>query len=104
LKLPKLRAGQYESLDDAPSETVDHNLVFHRMTPFDALKIAEGAERRAQAFFEQIATSAEDSDLRSFARDMAREEAQHVAWITKQLSRMPRPLGGRTTELSDSRG
>jgi rubrerythrin len=62
------------------------------MTPFDALKIAEGAERRAQSFFEQVAASAKDSDVRSLANDMAREEAEHVKWINKQLSRTPGPL------------
>lgn len=94
MALPKLKAWQYSWLDDAPPESVDHDLVFHLMTPFDALKIAEGAERRAQTFFETIATSAEDSEVRSLARDMAREEAEHVKWIGKQLSRTPPPLAG----------
>lgn len=92
MALPRLKAWQYSWLDDAPPESVDHNLVFHLMTPFDALKIAEGAERRAQTFFEQIAASAEDSEVRALARDMAREEAEHVKWISKQISRTPRPL------------
>ncbi|MCZ7654866.1 MAG: ferritin family protein [Rhodocyclaceae bacterium] len=45
MPLPALRPWEFNWLDDAPAEQVNHAFVFHLMTPHDALKIALGAEK-----------------------------------------------------------
>lgn len=92
LPLPALPAWKFSWLDDAPAERVDHRLVFHLMTPHDALQIALGAERRAQALFEQTAATSAEAEVRRLARELAGEEREHIAWLEEGLQRVPRPL------------
>jgi rubrerythrin len=61
------------------------------MSQRDALKIALHAEKRARAFFEHVVRSADDPALRALAREMAAEEAEHVALIERLLERTPNP-------------
>jgi rubrerythrin len=88
--LPALEA-DYSWLDDGPPESVARELVFRLMSQRDALKIALLAEKRARAFFEHVVRSAEDPALRALAREMAAEEAEHVALIERLLERTPDP-------------
>src|SRR5687767_309132 len=48
--IPTLQTQQYRWLDSAAPETMARELVFRLMTPRNALAIALGAEKRAQAF------------------------------------------------------
>ena len=88
--LPALDA-DYSWLGEGPAETVARELVFRLMSQRDALQIALQAEKRARAFFEQVVRSAEDPALRALAREMAAEEAEHVALIERMLARTPDP-------------
>ncbi len=88
--LPELCA-DYSWLHEGPPETVARELVFRLMTQRDALKIALQAEKRACAFFEHEARSATDPAVRALAREMAAEEAGHVALIERMLARTPDP-------------
>lgn len=90
--LPTLESHEYRWLDAAAPETGARELIFRAMTPRNALVIALGAEKRAQSFFEHVLMSAEDPALRGLAREMARDEAEHVAMIEKLLERTPDPL------------
>ena len=90
--LPALEKAQYRWLGDTAPETVARELAFRVMTPRNALSIALGAERRAQAFFEYILLSAEDPGLRALAREMAMDEAEHVALIERLLETTPDPI------------
>jgi len=78
-------------LGGAPPECVARELVFRLMSQRDALQIALQAEKRARAFFEQVVRSAGDPALRALAREMAAEEAEHVALIERMLDRTPDP-------------
>ncbi|MDT3734683.1 MAG: ferritin family protein [Denitratisoma sp.] len=95
MPLPALRPWEFSWLDDAPAEQVDHQFVFHLMTPHDALKIALGAEKRAQALYEQAIAASEDPEVQRLARELAGEEIEHIAWLEDGLKKVPRPL---TTE------
>lgn len=92
LPLPVLREWEFSWLDDAPAERVSHAFIFHLMTPHDALKIALGAEKRAQALYEQTIATTADPEVKRLARELAGEEMEHIAWIEDALSRTPRPL------------
>ncbi|MCD6044016.1 MAG: Rubrerythrin [Burkholderiales bacterium] len=86
--LPEL-GSDYSWLDQGAPETAARELVFRLMTQRDALEIALRAEKRARAFFEHAARVADDPAVRALAREMAAEEAEHVALIERMLSRTP---------------
>jgi rubrerythrin len=89
--IPQPQQGRYSWLDDGPPETAARELVFRMLTPRQALLIALSAERRAQAFFERVLTTAQDPALRALAREMAADETEHVAIIERLLERTPPP-------------
>lgn len=89
IELPAVAGRQYAWLDAAAPETAARELVFRLMTPRHALGIALQAERRAQAFFEQVAWTAGDPALRALAREMVAEEAEHIDIIVAMMGDMP---------------
>ena len=89
--LPIPAAGAYKWLDAAAPETGARELVFRLMTPRHALEIALAAEKRAQAFFEHVLTTAEDPALRALAKEMAAEELEHVKLVEQLLADTPDP-------------
>ncbi len=92
MPLPALRSWEFNWLDNAPAEQVSREIVFHLMTPHDALKIALGAEKRAQALYEQAIATTADPEVKRLARELAGEEMEHIAWIEDALAKAPRPL------------
>lgn len=92
MPLPALRSWEFSWLDDAPAEQVNHEFIFHLMTPHDALKIALGAEKRAQALYEQAIASSNDPEVKRLARELAGEEMEHIALLEDALARAPRPI------------
>jgi rubrerythrin len=86
--LPDLET-DYSWIDTGAPETLAHDLVFRLMTPHQALGIALRAEKRAKAFFEQAQRVAPDPGMRALAREMAAEEAEHIAMIDALLARTP---------------
>jgi rubrerythrin len=93
LQLPAIPQDRYRWLEDGAPETARRELIFRLMTPRQALAIALAAERRAQAFFEQVSWSAADPALRALAREMLAEEGTHVELISRMLEATPPPLG-----------
>lgn len=91
IALPQFSKNDYRWLDAGAPETAARELVFRLMTPRHALAIAQRAEQRAQAFFEHVLMTAEDSALRSLAREMAADEGEHVTMLEKLLEATPPP-------------
>jgi len=92
LALPQLEAWRYSWIDDAPPDKVAHEVVYHLMTPHDALAIALGAERRAAAFFRQVGADAEDAGLARLAAEIVEEDEHQIARIEEAIARVPRPF------------
>ena len=92
LMIPQLRSYEYSWLDAGAPETPARELVFRLLTPHQALVIALGAERRAEAFFEQVLLSADDPALRALAREMAADEGDHVLMLERLLERTPEEI------------
>jgi rubrerythrin len=92
IELPELRTDAYRWLDAGAPETPARELIFRLMTPRHALAIALGAEKRAQAFFEQVLMGSDDPEVRALAREMAAEEAEHTVLIEQLLERTPDAL------------
>lgn len=90
--VPALAPGEFAWIDAGPPETAARELVLRLLSPRQALEIALGAERRAQAFFEGVMLRADDPALRALAREMAAEEGEHIALIEAMLlGRAPTP-------------
>lgn len=90
--LPQLTGHQYRWLDAGAPETAARELIFRLMTPYDALRIALGAETRAHAFFTQVLITTGDPALRALAREMAADEAEHIAMVERMLDEVPDPI------------
>lgn len=55
-------------------------------TEREALVLALQAEKRAHAFFEHAARVADEPAVRALAREMAAEEAEHMAFIGRAMA------------------
>jgi len=72
LELPPVQPATLLSLDVAGA-----------LAPRQVLAAVLAAERRAHAFFETIVITAADPALRNLARELALEEAEHIAVIER---------------------
>ncbi len=75
---------------DAP-EAVPMDEVHYLMQPWHALQLALAAEQRAEAFFSALAAAATTEAVRSKARELQAEEAEHVALVRAWMARVPQP-------------
>jgi rubrerythrin len=87
LVLPDLSADYTWREGEAP-ETVSFTACMGKMTPERALLMALDAEKRAQAFFKHAARITPDPPTRALAREMAVEEAEHIIFVERTLSRV----------------
>jgi rubrerythrin len=79
--------------DEAP-ETAPFDALHYLMQPWHALEIALRCEQQAQKYYESIAASKAPAQVRSAAREMAAEEAEHVRLIREWMQRVPQPQAG----------
>lgn len=91
--LPDIAEHEYRWYPGGAPESAARELMFRLLTPRGALAIALAAELRAQAFFEAVSWGAVDPALRALAREMAAEEREHAALLTRMLESTPAPLG-----------
>jgi rubrerythrin len=85
LKLPELPPERYRWLESGSPEAADCEVVFRLATPRELLEIALKAERNAKRFFEWVAGTTAHGEIHALAEEMAREEAEHVQWVTRAL-------------------
>jgi rubrerythrin len=84
LEWPGLEAPETASADD----------VHYLMTPHHAQRLALAAERRAHAFFANLAEAAAEPRIREMAAQFAEEEGEHVRLVQGWLARYPEPEPG----------
>jgi rubrerythrin len=101
--IPELEADEFHWLDAGAPETAARELVYRLMTPHMALEIALDAEKRAQAFFEDMYRTAKDPALHALAQEMAMEEKEHVAAVERLLERTPDPNVDWAAEFDDAK-
>lgn len=85
LKLPELPPERYRWLESGSPEAADCEVVFRLATPRELLEIALKAERSAKRFFEWVAGTTANGEIHALADEMAREEAEHVQWVTRAM-------------------
>ncbi len=75
---------------DAPEATpIDE--VHYLMQPWHALQLALAAEKRAEAFFAELARVATSEPVRNAALELRAEEAEHVELVQAWLAKVPKP-------------
>lgn len=89
--LPRLEPWELEwGTDDAP-EAVDYSATHYLMTPYQALSLVLKAEQRAVAFFQGVADSEADPEVKRLAAEYADEEREHVEKVRRWRERYPPP-------------
>lgn len=89
LTLPQLRSWQYRWRH--PPEAGGEEAFDPALTAYEALRYARENEFRAQAFYSEAATDADDAEVKRLATEFAAEEAEHVQALDDWLARTPRP-------------
>jgi rubrerythrin len=78
---------------DGPEE-VDLSAAHYLMTPWHALQMALTGEKRALAFFTDIAETTKDAKIKQMAAEFVEEEAEHVNLVHRLLRKYPEPPAG----------
>jgi rubrerythrin len=89
LTLPVVGSQAYRWLDGQAPETLSHEALFQLATPRQMLELALMAEHRARTFFEWVERTGTDPQVVRMAAEMAREEGEHVGWVSRALEYLP---------------
>lgn len=65
--------------------------VHYLMQPWHALQLALAAEKRAEAFFGQLAAMTTNEAVRAAALELQAEEAEHVGLVKAWMAKVPQP-------------
>jgi rubrerythrin len=75
---------------EAP-ETTPGDEIHYLMQPYHALQLALVNEQRAERFFADLERATSVESIRRAARELRREEREHVALVRAWLKKVPRP-------------
>jgi len=75
-------------------ETPRGDDVHYLMQPWHALAIALACEERAERFYERLAAMAKEPAVRDAARELQREEHEHVARRLRWMDKVEKPAEG----------
>ena len=89
LVLPPPEALSPGWIEGASPEAPTREAFYGVAQPHHLLEIALQAECNALAFFEWVAFTTPDPAVKALARDMAREEQDHVRWVRDALEYHP---------------
>jgi len=89
MELPKLRSWQYRWI--APTEVGDEDGFDYTMHPYHALEYARKNEAAAMNFYQTVAETTQEPEIRKLATDFAEEEREHTAALDEMLSATLRP-------------
>jgi rubrerythrin len=75
-------------------ETPRGDEVHYLMQPWHALSIALACEERAERFYGRLAGLAKESSVRDAARELQREEREHITLVRQWMGRVEKPADG----------
>jgi rubrerythrin len=75
---------------EAP-ETAPGDEVHYLMQPYHALTLALANEQRAERFFARLARAAGSAAVRKAARELQKEEREHVELVRAWMKKVPQP-------------
>jgi rubrerythrin len=88
--MPPPAAGASWAGFEAP-ETAPGDEVHYLMQPYHALELALVNEQRAERFFARLARAATTATVRKAARELQKEEREHVLLVRAWMKKVPRP-------------
>ena len=80
-------------------EEADLSFAHYLMTPWHALQLSLGGEKRALAYFTSIVETAKDPKVKAMAAELVEEEAEHVNLVNRLLLRYPKPKANWADDL-----
>lgn len=89
MELPEIAPWDYQWPGAESPEAIDPQDLHYRIPPARAIALALRHERRAAAFYRQLAQDAQRDDVRRTAEEFAVEEEEHVRWLEQWLTRYP---------------
>lgn len=98
-QLPDLLAWEFEWDDGESPEGGSMQDAHYLMQPWHAIELALQGEKRAVAFFRQVADTTTDDEVLKLARELVVEEEEHVALLREWQERYPRPAKGWDEDL-----
>ena len=87
--LPAIKAWDFAWPEAEPPETASYEAVHYRMSLREAMTLALGNENAAQAYYQQVAASATDSETVRIANRFAEEERNHATELENMLDELP---------------
>jgi rubrerythrin len=86
-KLPDMKPEDYKWPDDESPEATSMEGSHYLMTAEYALDLALDSEERGFAFYDNVARTTTDSEIKMMAEEFAAEESEHVAELKKWIAR-----------------
>jgi len=90
-KLPDMKPEDYVWPDDESPEATSMEGSHYLMSDEYALQLALDSEERGFAFYDNVARTTHDPEIRMMAEEFAVEEAEHVAELKKWVARYGAP-------------
>ena len=89
--LPHFKPWEFQWKDGEGPEVTPVDRTHYLMTPFHCLQLALHNEERGRDFYQEVADSSSDAEVKRLAKQMADEEQEHVLVLQQWLARTPEP-------------
>lgn len=86
VKLPHFAPWDFKWRDGESPEAIDITKVHYHLSVRGAVLLALEHERKATAFYADVAQTAADGEVRTLALHFADEERQHIGWLEACLA------------------
>lgn len=86
-ELPDIPRDMFAWPDGESPESASMEGSHYLMDVEYALKLALEAEKQGFAFYDGIAKTTQDPEIRMMAEEFAKEEAEHIVWLTEWAQR-----------------
>lgn len=86
VQLPHYAPWEFKWSGGESPEAIDIGKVHYQLSVRQAVLLALEHERKAADFYAGIADGAEDTDVRTMARQFADEEREHIGWLETYLA------------------
>jgi rubrerythrin len=94
--LPEFKPWEFKWPNSEAPETASYEALHYRMGLRQAMELALGNERAAEAYYRQVSETARDDKTAALAREFAAEEHSHAQALEQQIAALAEePAHGR---------
>jgi len=97
--LPELHPWTIQWEDAESPESAPLDGAHYLMREWHALQLALQAEKRAHYFFDQLAQTTGDAEIKSLAQEYAEDELEHVRLVEEWIEKVEKPKPGWDDDL-----